>query len=357
MALIIHTAQKLDSVMSAIADVDQSVKSRNETFDMFLLFRRLDSSEEQELIKRVEAKGGAKACMEDDSILLELSRFRQELSQRQSERTTRGGVAQRGETRHTRHTRPSYGYQQAARSRDSVGSYEAAFPMRTQPWAQSNRYSGAQRPSRRQSTHINPPLQPYSMHRPLQADYSPASQPWQSSPQYPNPLTRPTDQTWHYASPAAQQPYPAETHEFYSPVPGYGNPPPAQPSAEVAMLRPLKTELNEDFDKTLEKNMVVFERQLDVQRRQLEHVVVREGDRVIAAVTSGPHDRILDLVRIIKVYFLGFCELTSYIGSSQDLERNGTDGSNDRQHFYSYLHFISGLETFCKCPRLCFRSP
>lgn len=85
MALIIHTAQKLDSVMSAIADVDQSVKSRNETFDMFLLFRRLDSSEEQELIKRVEAKGGAKACMEDDSILLELSRFRQELSQRQSE--------------------------------------------------------------------------------------------------------------------------------------------------------------------------------------------------------------------------------------------------------------------------------
>jgi hypothetical protein len=62
----------------------------------------------------------------------------------------------------------------------------------------------------------------------------------------------------------------------------------------------LKKELKEDFDQALEKNMVTFERKLEMQKRQImvevEGVVKREGDRVISYFFSGPHDRILDPV-------------------------------------------------------------
>lgn len=62
----------------------------------------------------------------------------------------------------------------------------------------------------------------------------------------------------------------------------------------------LRVELSEDVEQVLKKNMVVFERKFEMQKRQLEQmmtaIVKREGDRVISAVISGPHDRILDPV-------------------------------------------------------------
>ena len=68
-------------------------------------------------------------------------------------------------------------------------------------------------------------------------------------------------------------------------------------------LADLKKDLEESIDVAVEKNMEVFSRKLEMQQRQLreevERVVVRESDRVIQAVSGGPHDRIIDRVRVI----------------------------------------------------------
>jgi hypothetical protein len=60
----------------------------------------------------------------------------------------------------------------------------------------------------------------------------------------------------------------------------------------------LKQELAENVNQALTKNMEIFERKFEIQKRQIKEdlarVVGREGDRIIAAVTTGPHDRILD---------------------------------------------------------------
>jgi hypothetical protein len=66
-------------------------------------------------------------------------------------------------------------------------------------------------------------------------------------------------------------------------------------------LDTLKQELAEDLEMVLDKNMVVFMRKLDVQKRQLilelSVIFKTQSDRVITAVDSGPHDRVIDSVR------------------------------------------------------------
>lgn len=97
---------------------------------------------------------------------------------------------------------------------------------------------------------------------------------------------------------------------------------------DMDTLARLKLELSEDVDYSFEKNMATFERKLEAQKQQLEaalvHTVVREGDRVITAVVSGPHDRIVDPVS----FTCSCCSHTSqwlilFLGSAQHLERNG----------------------------------
>jgi hypothetical protein len=65
----------------------------------------------------------------------------------------------------------------------------------------------------------------------------------------------------------------------------------------------LKPQLKQAVDTSLTNNMVVFERKLDVRKKQLlaemETIVHREGDRILSAISSGPHDRIIDLVRCL----------------------------------------------------------
>ncbi|KAF8843364.1 hypothetical protein BDN67DRAFT_924335 [Paxillus ammoniavirescens] len=64
------------------------------------------------------------------------------------------------------------------------------------------------------------------------------------------------------------------------------------------VLAAIRNELTEDIDKTLTNNMELFDRKLKVQQKQLmeqlDSVVHREGDRIITAVVSGSHDRLLD---------------------------------------------------------------
>ncbi|KAJ7181616.1 hypothetical protein C8R43DRAFT_969666 [Mycena crocata] len=66
-------------------------------------------------------------------------------------------------------------------------------------------------------------------------------------------------------------------------------------SSELANL---KEDLELDPETAIAKNMAVFSRKFEVQKRQivdeLSRVVQREGDRVISMVTAGPHDKIVD---------------------------------------------------------------
>ncbi|KAJ6610414.1 hypothetical protein B0H10DRAFT_2060657 [Mycena sp. CBHHK59/15] len=63
-------------------------------------------------------------------------------------------------------------------------------------------------------------------------------------------------------------------------------------------LEDLKDEIMTDPDVAIEKNSTAFARKFEVQKRQivdeLTKVVERQGDRVISAITAGPHDKIID---------------------------------------------------------------
>ncbi|KAJ7628556.1 hypothetical protein FB45DRAFT_40380 [Roridomyces roridus] len=69
-------------------------------------------------------------------------------------------------------------------------------------------------------------------------------------------------------------------------------------SNSSSALEDLKDELLSDVESAIEKNNQVFSRKLEVQKRQIveemSQIIAREGDRVISAITAGPHDRIID---------------------------------------------------------------
>lgn len=59
----------------------------------------------------------------------------------------------------------------------------------------------------------------------------------------------------------------------------------------------LLKELQEDIDEAFSRNMVLFERKLDIQSKQLTEAVQDEADHIISTLLSGAHDRITDPVR------------------------------------------------------------
>jgi len=75
----------------------------------------------------------------------------------------------------------------------------------------------------------------------------------------------------------------------------------------------LQHEIKGDPDEAIQKNAEFFSRKFDIQRRQIvediARAVNREGDRIISAVTAGPHDRIVDPV---GVRFLDIASANSY---------------------------------------------
>lgn len=78
----------------------------------------------------------------------------------------------------------------------------------------------------------------------------------------------------------------------------------------------LMEELRTDPNVAVTENLKVFERKFDVQQQQLkeelERIMKREGDRIIGAITSGPHDRIVDPVCLSPKYLLSIW-ISSYI--------------------------------------------
>ncbi|KAH9484737.1 hypothetical protein JR316_0001637 [Psilocybe cubensis] len=66
-------------------------------------------------------------------------------------------------------------------------------------------------------------------------------------------------------------------------------------SSDLPSIRKrLLKEVAEDIDEAFERNMVLFERKLEMQKRQMEDTVIHESDRVIQTLTAGAHDQILD---------------------------------------------------------------
>lgn len=64
----------------------------------------------------------------------------------------------------------------------------------------------------------------------------------------------------------------------------------------------LSKELQEDIDEAFNRNMVLFERKLEIQSKQLTETIQQESDHIISTLLSGAHDRIIDPV----IYLIGF---------------------------------------------------
>jgi len=68
-------------------------------------------------------------------------------------------------------------------------------------------------------------------------------------------------------------------------------------SSDLPTIRKrLFKELVEDVDEVFSRNMVLFERKLDMQNKQLTETIQTESDHIIHTLLSGAHDRILDPV-------------------------------------------------------------
>jgi hypothetical protein len=229
LALSIHSTLGVDKANLTIDEVHRSVRAVDEKLSMILLFRKLESPYEKELLEAVSTRGGVKACLENNDALKELTT----ISQKQVSRSFAAGPP---------------GIQWGAK----LGS---------------------------------------------------------------------------------------------------------QDKDEKAAFDDLKKELAENVEETLEKNLVVFERKLGMQMRQiqteLEGAIQREGDRVITAVISGPHDRIIDPVGCDVMLLINFVHLTMFLAISGLARHLGRNGMPRSIAYLEMLMFGSGLERFSQGPPFC----
>lgn len=92
-----------------------------------------------------------------------------------------------------------------------------------------------------------------------------------------------------------QQPEPATTKSQRSREPD-----------DKSILDEVRKEAAKDLAKVLKENRKTFEQKFDAQRLQIEEVrdtVVKEGDRIIYAITSGPHGRIVNKVSNLGLHY------------------------------------------------------
>jgi len=220
LALVLHTSLVVESASSKINSVHDKASSTDDKLSLMitLLFRRLDSPHESELMKFIDMKGGVDMCMADDKALMGLAAIRRRLQ---------GGpvvvdTSPEGAT--------------AALSREA--------------------------------------------------------------PQYPSSSSRPQH---HHPHATAHHPFHVPATQPYGSFAIFTSTPQRSSAPATVRLDELKSEFSEDVDLVLNRNMVIFTRKLDVQRQsflELTAVVKTQSDRVIEAVDAGPHDRIVDPVRL-----------------------------------------------------------
>lgn len=382
-ALIVHTSLSVESVSSKVKSVHEKVTSTEDKINLVLLFRRLDSPGEAELMKFIKMKGGAEKCMADDKLLLELSMMRRKLQGGPVVvDAIMGGIgAQGGDygsavpmgSQTSQAYAPQTQFRPFSAPTPSAPSQSAPNFSQTPmaPYTPSSRpytqYQATQSPMvpLQPSTSYRPPSQYQPTQTPMAppsfsssyrspSHYQPASSPMatQSRPgtqyqfaatQMPSLVAQPPAYSSAYqgvygsqipplpaSSPYAVPPPPAPATQFVpspqGPYGSYAQTPPSVPyqsaptpasqqwasaspqaqpphvpgSGATTTLDELKLELSEDVDVFLSKNMIIFQRKLDVQKRQLvlelTAVVKAQSDRVIKAVDAGPHDRVVDPV-------------------------------------------------------------
>jgi len=209
-------------------------------------------------------KGGAEKCMADDKVLMELAAIRRRL---QGGPVVVNTPPEGGAMEATPQYRPSRDPQYPS-FQPPMGSQYIYIPSRRQyqPNATSHSYYRA---------HEEHPTQQY-----LTQQYPTQQYPTQQYPTQQYPIQQ---------YPAAYGSRPGQT--FYGPD-----------VIAIVRLDELKLEFSEDVDLVLNGNMAIFIKKLDVQKRQLvlelTAVVKTQSDRVIKAVDAGPHDRVVDPVRL-----------------------------------------------------------
>jgi hypothetical protein len=71
-------------------------------------------------------------------------------------------------------------------------------------------------------------------------------------------------------------------------------------------IKELKAEYREDVEDIVKENFAAFERKFNMgisqMKDELAAKIDRQGDRVISAVTDGPHKRIKDKVTFIRTF-------------------------------------------------------
>jgi len=95
-------------------------------------------------------------------------------------------------------------------------------------------------------------------------------------------------------------------------------------SAKWALLR----ELEENLDAALAKNLMLFERKLDAQGKQMkvffESSLRQEGEHIISTILAGAHERIVDLVSR-HFHLCLHADLLWLIGYANNMERHGLE--------------------------------
>ena len=101
----------------------------------------------------------------------------------------------------------------------------------------------------------------------------------------------------------------------------------------------LQQEIKGSPEEAIEQNAELFSRKFDIQRRQIvediERSMTRHGDRIISAVTAGPHDRIVDSVGSEGFYNLHELIFTPMI---QDIYNIWKDMVSNRGHPLQHLN-------------------
>jgi len=78
LALQIHTTLGVDSANHTLSSMHGDVRAVDEKLNMLLLFHRLDSPHEKELLRLINQRGGPQACLSSDTILRELTAVNQQ---------------------------------------------------------------------------------------------------------------------------------------------------------------------------------------------------------------------------------------------------------------------------------------
>ncbi|KAF5364857.1 hypothetical protein D9757_012745 [Collybiopsis confluens] len=357
-ALAMFTAYKMQSTLSTLETNQDMLKSIQESVKLIFEKLRNQSALEKELWKTIEAKGGLEKCIQDDSALGELIKIDASTSLDDTgenpavpgsvhrPRTNSVGATasysvapspyaaghsvgptpsysagptsysvgptptsySAGPTSYSVGPTPSYSvgptpsYSVGASPAYSVPGQPIPMPSLTNLRHRSYSHHSSRSRSRRPSSHRDEEEIPMMVPSPGFVASGPSYEPTPSRSRRPSrhsgyeyPIPQPPSGQTDYSgypgpdpsrtyTSAASMPYPMDNIEMD-----------LQPPQRV--INDLKEELKNNIDDDLKKNMVVFRRKLDEQRRQLAQVgdeVVRQGNRLASAIDRGPHDRIYD---------------------------------------------------------------